>query len=319
MTASRISFWWMSGLVIATYLSTGLFTVPSNEVAVVRRFGRATWPPRSSGLHFDLPWPWSQIDRVDLKASRTLTVGEAQDLAGDFLTSASPRPATFLTGDRNLLQLRVTVQYRIEEESLAAWLYESQAPEDRLRLVVENVVTDLVSRSGVDFVHTQGLAELNNRLLSRVREHAAAFRLGCHIEQVSLDRSEPPTRVKADFLDVSNARADMTRSIHEARAYAEQRLAESQADARQLADDAEQARSAAVSYARGAADRFLKLVAQIQQDAQSGGRTYVQSRTLALSRFYTEVVRGILAQSRSKILLDGQPADLVLPPTRTPD
>lgn len=303
----------IAGLLIG-YLLTGFFTVPANEVAVVRRFGRATWPARSSGLQYDLPWPFTKVDRVNLNAIRTLTVGEATDTANAFLSPATTQPTTFLTGDRNLLQLQVAVQYRVSEEFLAEWLYGSDAPEQRLRSLVETMIADLVSRSGVDFVHTQGLAELNNRLLTAVRSAAREQRLGCDIEQVTIDRAEPPPRVKAEFLDVSNARADMARSINEARGYAEQKLAESQADARQIVDTAERERGSRISSAKGSADRFIKLADQIQQDATTRGANYAESRDLTLRRLYVETVREILGRVKSKIVLDGpQPANVMLP------
>lgn len=301
------------GLLIG-YLLTGLFTVPANEVAVVRRFGRAVWPARSSGLHFDLPWPMARVDRVNLNAIRTLTVGEATDTANAFLTPATTQPTTFLTGDRNLLQLQVAVQYRVSEEFLSEWLYASDAPEQRLRSLVETMIADLVSRSGVDFVHTQGLAELNNRLLTAVRSAARDQRLGCDVEQVTIDRAEPPPRVKAEFLDVSNARADMSRSINEARSYAEQKLAESQADAKQIVDLAERERGTRVSRAQGSADRFVKLTGQIEHDAKDRHCAYAESRHLTLRRLYLETVRDVLSRVKSKIVLDGpQPAGVMLP------
>jgi membrane protease subunit HflK len=302
------------GTLLAVYVATGLYTVPANEIAVVRRFGQAVWPPRTSGLHFDLPWPLTRIDRVNLNAVRTLAVGEATDEASAILAPTTNQPTTFLTGDRNLLQLRVVVQYRVSEEFLAEWLYACDAPEQRLRSQVESTVADLVSRSGVDFVHTQGLAELNNRLLLAVRAAARDQRLGCDVEQVTIDRAEPPARVKADFLDVSNARADMSRSINEARAYAEQRLAESQADARQLIDLSERERGIKVSRAKGAADRFVKLADQVLLDARTGGRDYVLSRHLTLNRMYVETLREVLGRAKSKVVLDGpQPTDVMLP------
>ncbi|MBS0202847.1 MAG: protease modulator HflK [Planctomycetes bacterium] len=302
------------GLAVVAYLLTGFFTVPANEIVVVRRFGRATWPAQSSGLHYDLPWPWTQVDRVNLNAIRTLTVGEATDEANEFLSSPSTQPTTFLTGDRNLLQLRISVQYRVSEEFLAEWLYAADAPERRLRMLIETTVADLVSSSGVDFVHTQGLSELNNRLLLAVRAVARSQRLGCDVEQVTIDRAEPPSRVKAEFLDVSNARADMARSINEARSYAEQRMAESQADVRQIIDRAEQERGVKSSGARGAADRFTKLADQIQRDARTSGRDDALSRNLTLKRLYLETVRDLLTRAKSKIVLDGpQPADLTMP------
>jgi membrane protease subunit HflK len=302
------------GIVLAVVLSTGFFTVPANEIAVVRRFGRATWPARASGLHYDLPWPFVRVDRVNLNAVRTLMLGEATEEANAFLSPASTQPTTFLTGDRNLLQLRIAVQYRVSEEFLAEWLYGSDQPEERLKSLVETTVADLVSRSGVDFVHTQGLTELNNRLLIAVRTASRRERLGCDVEQVTIDRAEPPPRVKAEFLDVSNARADMVRSINEARGYAEQKRSESLADARQIVDLAESQRDAKVSGARGTADRFVTLTDQIQRDASTGGREYALSRNLTMQRLYVETVREALGNAKSKLVLDGpQPADLMIP------
>ena len=306
--------WLLLAVTVAVYFATGFFTVPANEVAVVRRFGRAVMPARGSGLHFDLPWPLARVDRVNLNASRTLSIGESTVEPNAFLQPTSSAPTTFLTGDKNLLQLRVVVQYRVSEEFLSDWLYASERPEQRLRLLVETTVADFVSRSGVDFVHTQGLAELNNRLLMTVREQAARQRLGYEVEQVTIDRAEPPARVKAEFLDVSNARADRVRSVNDARSYAEQKLAESQADARQFADAAEQARRTKGSTAQGSADRFLALVEQMRQDATSRGRDYDSSRSLTMNRIYLETLRDVLSRAKSKVILDGpQPADIVLP------
>lgn len=304
----------IAGLIVGTYLVTGFFTVPANEIAVMRRFGRAVWPVRTSGLHYDLPWPWTRIDRVNLNAVRTLTVGEATEEANEFLSPATNRPTTFLTGDRNLLQLRISVSYRVSEEFLGEWLYSTEAPESRLRTLVESTVAALVSQSGVDFVHTQGLAELNNRLLVSVRNSVREQRLGCDVEQVTIDRAEPPPRVKAEFLDVSNARADLARSVNEARAYAEQKQAESVADARQIINTAQRERGARVSGAQGSADRFLKLVDQIKKDSVASGRPYARSRSLTLNRLYLETVRDVLSKAKSKFVLDGnQAADILLP------
>ena len=311
---SRATRWAILLIAASVYFATGFFTVPANEVAVVRRFGRAVLPARTSGLRFDLPWPFVRVDRINLNASRALSIGEATVEPNAFLQPASSAPTTFLTGDKNLLQLRIVVQYRVSEEFLAEWLYASERPEQRLRLLVETTATDFVSRSGVDFVHTQGLAELNNRLLMAVREQATRQRIGCEVEQVTIDRADPPARVKAEFLDVSNARADMARSVNDARSYAEQKLAESQADARQMTDAAEQARRTKGSAAQGSADRFVALVEQLRQDATSSGRDYDSSRSLTMNRLYLETLRDVLSRAKSKVVLDGQqPADIVFP------
>ncbi len=304
---------WLVAVVLA-FLASGFFIVPANEKVLIRRFGRAVLPLRSSGLNYDLPWPFSRVDRVNFNEVRTLSLGDIEADPNFLKSTSMARPNAYLTGDKNLLLLRLTVQYRVSEEHVTDWFYRSRSPIERLQLLVETTVADLVSRSGVDFVHAQGLAELNNRLLHEIRLQATALQLGCEVEQATVDRADPPARVKAEFINVSNARADMARSVHEARSYAEQSLAESQADARRITDLAERERHASASAAKGSADRFEKLVSQIQSDAVQSGRAYAKSRQLVMNRLMLETFREVLEKSKLKIVLDGErPFDLTFP------
>lgn len=309
----------LCGLVVAGWLVSGTFVVPADEKAVVRRFGRMLPEPRASGLHWDLPWPLARVDRVNVTAARTLILGAEAAVSADRLPEILEKRPAFLTGDKNLLHVRIAVQFRLAEDQLADYLYRQSQPEARLRLLVEAAVADLVGRSGVDFVQTAGLSALNSRLLVDVRRRVADERLGLDIDQVTIDGVEPPLRVKADFLDVSNARADMSKMISDARTQGEQALAVARADARQALDQAEQDRQGRVTASRGAADRFVQLVRQIQEDAQRGPLPYAESRRLALGRFHADAVRQILSQIRSKLVLDGSaPVDLALPRASAP-
>ena len=306
---------WMA-IVFFAWMATGFFIIPANEKGIVRRFGRSFIPPRGSGLQWDLPWPLARVDRVNYNELRTLTLGDVEADPNFLMPTTAARPLTLLTGDKNLLLLKLNVQYRVSEEHVTEWLYGSLSPIKRLQWLVETTLTDLVSRCGVDFVHTQGLAELNHRLLQDVRRQVQRQRIGCEVEQVTIDRAEPPARAKAEFLDVSNARADMARSLHEARGYAEQKLAESQADARKVADEAERVRQTKVSAAQGAADRFEKLVGQIQRLARDGDDSGPALRQQAMQRLVAEILRDVMTKARTKIVLDNK-FDLTFPAPRT--
>lgn len=308
-----ISKLWMI-ILVGLYGATGLYVVKANEKAVVRRFGRVVTPLASSGLHWDLPWPCAKIDRVNFNEIRTLSLGDVQTDANFLQSVAGGRPPIFLTGDKNLLVLRLTVQYRIAEAGVEKWLFGSRSSIDRLRLLVEAVAADVVSGCGVDFVHTIGLTELNVTLLRKVREVAEQQAIGCEVEQVTIDRADPPARVKADFLEVSNARADMIRAINEARGYGEQNVSEALSRARGLTDNAEREKRASIAKSQGSADRFDQLVAQISNDSQTSGRPYSESRQLVMNRYMLESLRELLQKSKAKIVLDGErPFDVTLP------
>src|SRR5262245_17595681 len=104
------------GLALAAlYFATGFYVVRGNEQALVRRFGRARLPVAASGLHLDLPWPWTRIDRLNVHQVQNLSIGvsatEPVETSGFLQETYIDRQGEFLTGDKNILNLAVSVQY----------------------------------------------------------------------------------------------------------------------------------------------------------------------------------------------------------------
>jgi len=308
---------------LVAYLATGLFIVKGNEKAAVRRFGQALAVQdgrlelRGSGLHYDLPWPFSQVDRINLSAVRNLTIGmsEPDELAtSGFLLSAAPASASqFLTGDKNILNLQINVAYRVSERDCADFLYARASPQRHLRWCVESAAADLISRSGVDFVHPLGLGELRQQLTASVRQMAQSQRLGIEVDEVSINSVSPPVTVKSYFLDVADARNDKQQFINAANAYAVKRVAKAGAEAQKLQDEAGIYRDQTVEAARGRAKSFENLIAQFQEQERRGVHSYEVARRMALGRMYAETMSEILGKAAGKVLLDsGQEVDLTI-------
>jgi modulator of FtsH protease HflK len=317
------AFWIAASIVVTAYLATGFYVVRGNEKVAVRRFGRVVRTPdghvslTGSGLHYTLPWPSSDIDRINLNEVRTLSIGMgeiAEPGAGGFLRSLeAENRSQFLTGDKNILHLQINAQYHVAGSSIDDFLFRAATPERHLERIVEAVATGLVSRSGVDFVHPLGQVELNALLTSEVRRIVEEQRLGLEVDDVSINAVYPPILVKAYFLDVTSARADKINSINEGLAYAEGRRATAKSEARRTLDEAASYRRQTVESARAQAESFSQLVEQFRREEQSGGRTYVQARQIALARRYYETMRDILKRVSTKVLLDsGEPADLTI-------
>ena len=171
-------------------------------------------------------------------------------------------------------------------------------------------MADLVSRSGVDFVHPLGLVELREMLTIRSRQLAEQYRLGVEVEEVAISAVYPPPQVKRAFLDVSDARAAKDKSVNDARAYAEQQRARVDGEARQIDDEAQMYRQRLVEEARGAADRFTKIVAQFEQQQ---AREIQAARIMTMRRLYIDTMDEILRKVDSKVLLDsGMSVDLTI-------
>jgi modulator of FtsH protease HflK len=316
--------WFVAILVAcALYLASGFYIVRGNEKVAVRQFGRAARMPdgrlrlEGSGLHYSLPWPFSQVDRVNLHEIRTLSVGVAEvddAAAGGFLRSLeTSNRSQFLTGDKNILHLQINAQYHVSEESADDFLFRSTSPERQLERIVETVATGLFAQSGVDFVHPLGQVELNGLLTDGVRRLVEGERLGLDVDDVTINAVYPPVLVKAYFLDVTNARADKINSINEANSYAERQRAAATGEAVRILDEAASYRQQTVESARARADSFARMIEQFQNEERSGVQSYAQARHMALRRYYLDSMRDILKIVSAKVLLDsGEPADLTI-------
>ena len=305
----------ITALLLAAYAATGIYVVRGNEQAVVRWFGKAQPRLVGSGLHFGWPWPLCRVDRVNLNESRTVTIGlgnadEVDD--SDFLKApAYSRQSEYLTGDKNILNLQVSVQYRVDDP--LRYLLQQESPERHLRFLTQSLVSDVVARSGVDYVHPLGLNALRQLLTVEARRRAGLLRVGVFVEDVTLADVRPPVPVKQAFLDVSNARAEKERLNSEAQTLSEKLVAQANAQSSQLQDQAEAARAQGLSAATGEASRFNALVDQFDLAGKTGTESRARSRDLTMQRLYWSALDDLLPRLARQIYVDGQkPVDLTI-------
>jgi membrane protease subunit HflK len=269
------------------------------------------------------------VDRVNLNEVRTLSVPiQSQNPAAEteLLGEESTPEPVFLTGDKNLLNVRLTVHYRLADSGVGEFLYGSVAINERLSCLAETVTAEILAQSGVDFVQVSGLAELRQELTRKLQQQIDRQGLGLLVEEVTLDEITPPVQVKADFLDVANARADREQIIQAALSAAEQRRQSAEAEAREIRDASQSEAQQILQAAQGSAARFLQIIAQFQNPDSTETASRTLARRLALEQYYFQTVTEILERVKGKVFLDtGQPADLTLwrslnpekPPSKT--
>ena len=312
------------GIAVIGWCSTGLYMVQGNERAVVCVFGRVQRDAVGnaelvkSGLRFTWPWPLSRVDRLKLNETRTLMIGlqntpESSDVDAFLQPIAAGTQSQFLTGDKNIMNVQVTVQYRISEAQADRYLFQTVDGTQQLSACVESIAADLIARSGADFVHPLGLGVLRELLTQRAREAAEHLQLGLFVEDVSISSVSPPIRVKRDFLDVTNARADREKYVQSALAYAEQQRAAARAEANRIDNEARGYRRQVIERASGEEASFRELVTKLRQFGPPEAVEYQTARNLALQRRYIDTVESILTNVAGKVLLDsGKPVDITI-------
>src|SRR5205085_1581236 len=142
---------------LALWLLTGVYMVRVDEQAVVRRFGAVVADHVPPGLHLGLPWPVDRVDRLKVREQKRLSIGfELPDqLLG---RPANPGLREFFTGDQNLVNLELMLQYTIREPR--AYLFASENAVQTLRQATEAAVAGTVAGRPVDVLLTTGKLEV---------------------------------------------------------------------------------------------------------------------------------------------------------------
>lgn len=273
---------------VAAWLAAGLYSVNSDESAVAFVFGRAIDRDVGPGIHWRVPWPLGSVRVAQTATSFVMPIGYRlqPELPGPEVSDA------WLTGDTNIVTLRLDVQYSIR--SLAGFLIAHENPRELLRRAGEHALTAFLASAGVDDVLTTARQRLLDSVGKAVQADLDRAGVGIEIRSVSVQELAPPAEggVRAAFQDVQNARADRERRSFEARSYRAQVLAEAAGRAEQLGSEARAARHRRIELARGETARFLALAREhARAPAVTEQRLYLEALERLLPRLETFVVQ----------------------------
>ena len=198
---------------------TAYYTVPSDSVAVVQRFGKylKDVPP---GLHFKLPLGIDTATIVPVKRQLKQEFGFATPGAGDPHQGArggqreTIRETEMVTGDLNAALVEWVVQYRVSEPK--KFLFEVREPSETLRYVSESVMREVVGDRTVDEVITIGRQEIESEALTKMQALSTKYAMGISIDQVQLKNINPPQPVQESFNEVNQAQQEKEKLINEA-------------------------------------------------------------------------------------------------------
>jgi membrane protease subunit HflK len=256
------------------YLVSGFYVVQPGEQAVVRRFGVVIEPRVSEGLHYRLPWPADQVDVVSVTNVRR----------------AETDRALMLTGDENLINVRLGVHYTVADP--VAYLFRVTNADSLVAAAAEAGVRQVIAEEAVDNVLTVDKAAIQARASQLAQATLDAYQTGLRIADVQLLESSPPEAVADAFRDVASAREDKQTVINEALAYQNEVIPTSRGDAATAVNAAKAYAAQKTNTAQGEATRFAA------QDRAHDGQPAITH-----VRLYLEAVENVLPRVR-KILVD---------------
>jgi modulator of FtsH protease HflK len=251
----------------AAYLLSGVTTVSPEERAVVRRFGKVVARP-GPGLWVGMPWGIDRIDRVPVRTALQLVVGYDPETASD----APGLPGgQFLTGDQNLVNVELVLEYAIGEtdDALDDYVNHRDRVEVVLARLTEAAASEWVAGRGVDQVLLTGNASLPAWVMGRVAERLPVHRLGIRLQRVSVRYLAAPEEVRAAFEAVTQAQTGIRTREFQAQQEASQRERQADALKYKYEQEAEEYRESQLRQARAEAAAFLDELAAYREVLKS--------------------------------------------------
>jgi len=279
--------------IVFLYLLSGVYVVQSNEQGVVRRFGRLVNDQIMPGIHYHLPWPVERVDRPKTLQVKVMSVGFRMV---DKVKGIGPLPeeTQILTGDENIIDIQMIVQYRVKDPS--AYIFSMEEPQWLVRKAAESCLTSIIGSMGVDQVLTTDKLLIEDKLKDQTQKILDRYGCGLQISGAYFQDIGPSEEVAFAFRDVTSAREDRNRLINEAHGYRNQKLPQVRGQSQQMIRQAEAYRTERINRARGEAARFLSL-----------RQEYVKSRKVTETRLYLETMEDILPKIRKYLLAsDGE-------------
>jgi len=201
-----------------------------------------------------------------------------------------PQEALMLTDDENIVDIQFAVQYTLKDAK--DYLFNNRNPDDNVLQAAETAVREVVGKSKMDFVLSQGRSEVSARVKVLMQQILDRYKTGINITTVNLQGASAPEQVQPAFEDVVRAQQDRERFKNEGQAYANDVVPKARGVSARLIEEANGYRQSVISTAQGDASRFRQILTEYEKAPQ-----------VTRERMYLDTMQNILSAT-SKVVVD---------------
>jgi len=283
------------GIALIFWLFTGVYTVGPDEVGVVQRFGKYDRTVQS-GLNYHMPFPIETVKTPKVTEVKRIEVGFRTVGKNQYRTVE--RESLMLTGDENIVDAELIVQYKIKEP--LNYLFNYVGPELTMREASEASLRTVVGRHNIDEALTSGklmIQEATKELLQSILDK---YETGVQVVAVQLQDVSPPKQVIDAFKDVASAKEDKNRMINEAEGYRNDIIPKARGEAQAMIRKAEGFREARIARAEGDVAKFKAIL-----------KEYSKAKDVTRERLYLEAMEEILPGIEKYIVPNGEDGNLL--------
>ena len=239
--------------VVVGFLGSGLYIVKKEQQGVLTRFGRVVDANVGPGVHYRIPI----IEKVYIHKVKRVIRHQVSSKEGNTVNF------TILSGDVNLLEADVALQYRID--NLRNYLFITSDPITMLTMYTREEMINILGQNFIDLILTSNRNIIQSKLFDRITQRLEARDIG--VELVSLDIVDvrPIEETIAAFRDVSDAYTERVKAVSDANRKKEQLIARSRGQAEAVIINAKAKARERIVQAKSSAGAFSALLAEYKR------------------------------------------------------
>jgi len=285
----------MIGIGLVFWLLTGTYVVGPDEVGVVQTFGKHT-SITQSGLNYHWPYPIETVQTPKVTEVKRVEIGFRT--MGNNQYRAIEKESLMLTGDENIVDAELIVQYKIKDA--ASYLFNFVKPVLTVREAAEASLRTVIGKHKIDEALTSGKFLIQEETKDLLQSILDKYGSGILVVAVQLQDVSPPKQVRAAFKDVASAKEDKNRMINQAEGYRNDIIPKARGEAQAMISEAEGFREARVSRAEGEVARFNSMLVE-----------YKKAKMVTRTRLYLETMEEILPNINKYIIPGGDGGNLL--------
>jgi len=298
---------------VVIFFASGVRIIQPGEVGVVLRFGKLrsgvarTHPP---GLLIAFPHPIDEVIRISVESIRQISIEDywQPEVTGNSSSSFHPFEQGYcLTGDYNVVLPKLIVKYQVKDA--VQYALAVMDPEVILKETTGAELVRTIGEMGVDYILTEGKADLANTVMSRAQERLDLIGVGIRIVSIEISELIPPRSILPDFQAVQSAYIEKETDIRNAETYYEAQIPAARAESTRIGNDAEVYRENLLARARGDANAFDEIFEEYRLNPE-----------VVRERLRNEYMARALAAAGKRYIAPGPPISgrLLIPPAYGP-
>ncbi|SVD08567.1 uncharacterized protein METZ01_LOCUS361421, partial [marine metagenome] len=248
------------GIALVLWLLTGIYVVGPDEVGVVQTFGKYSRAAQS-GLNYHFPYPIETVKTPKVTEVKRIEIGFRSVGKNQYQTVE--RESLMLTGDENIVDAEMIVQYKIKDPE--AYSFNFIQPELTVREASEASLRTVVGRHNIDEALTSGKFMIQEETKELVQSILDKYKTGIIVVAVQLQDVSPPQQVIAAFKDVASAKEDKNKMVNQAEGYRNDIIPKARGEAQAMIREAEGYRNARIARAEGDVAKFSAVLKEYRK------------------------------------------------------